>query len=49
MTLNTFNLARDEYRATRLRKLRGSPKPSTSGAVDINLLELGQQAKSREH
>lgn len=42
MTLYTFNLARGEYRATRLRKLRGSPKPSSSGGVDINLLELGQ-------
>ena len=45
MTLYTFNLARDEYRATQLRKLRGSPKPGASGRVDINLLELGQQAK----
>ncbi|ACL41927.1 conserved hypothetical protein (plasmid) [Pseudarthrobacter chlorophenolicus A6] len=43
MTLYAFNLARDEYRATRLRKLRGSPKPSSSGQVDINLLELGQK------
>ncbi|CAH0126313.1 hypothetical protein SRABI83_00088 [Arthrobacter sp. Bi83] len=43
----TFTLARDEYRATRLRKLRGSPKPGTSGNVDINLLELGQE--HREH
>ncbi|GGH94632.1 hypothetical protein ACFFGR_02740 [Arthrobacter liuii] len=43
MTLYTFNLARDEYRATKLRKLRGSPKPSSSGSVDINLLELGQK------
>lgn len=42
MTLYTFNLARDEYRATQLRKRRGSPKPGTSGSVDINLLELGQ-------
>ena len=42
MTLYTFNLARDEYRATKLRKLRGSPKPGTSGRVDINLLEVGQ-------
>ena len=38
-----FILARDEYRATQLRKRRGSPKPGTSGAVDINLLELGQE------
>ncbi|MFP5311324.1 MAG: hypothetical protein ACLGH7_02770 [Actinomycetes bacterium] len=37
-----FFLARDEYKATQLRKLRGSPKPSSSGSVDINLLELGQ-------
>jgi len=43
MTLYTFNLARDEYRATKLRKLRGSPKPSSSGRVDVNLLELGQK------
>jgi hypothetical protein len=43
MTLYTFNLARDEYRATKLRKRRGSPKPSSSGRVDINLLELGQK------
>lgn len=48
MTLYTFNLARDEYRATKLRKLRGSPKPGTSGAVNINLLELGQQTNGRE-
>ena len=38
----TFRLSRDEYLATQLRKLRGSPKPSSSGSVDINLLELGQ-------
>ena len=37
-----FTLARDEYRTTRLRKRRGSPKPST-GNVDIDLLELGQK------
>lgn len=49
MTLYTFNLARDEYRATKLRKLRGSPKPSSSGSVDINLLELGQTKKGQEH
>ncbi|WP_422759014.1 hypothetical protein [Paenarthrobacter sp. C1] len=42
MSLYTFKLARDEYKATQLRKLRGSPKPSSSGSVDINLLELGQ-------
>lgn len=36
-----FILARDEYRATQLRKRRGSPRPGTSGSVDINLLELG--------
>lgn len=37
-----YTLARDEYRATQLRKRRGSPKPGT-GNVDINLLELGQK------
>ncbi len=42
LTLYTFHLARDKYRATQLRKRRGSPKPSSSGNVDINLLELGQ-------
>ncbi|WP_227471705.1 hypothetical protein [Paenarthrobacter sp. YJN-5] len=42
MTLYTFKLSHDEYRATQLRKLRGSPKPCSSGSVDINLLELGQ-------
>lgn len=47
MTLYAFNLARDEYRATRLRKLRGSPKPSSSGNVDINLLELGQDHRNQ--
>ena len=41
-TYYAFTLARDEYRATQLRKRRGSPKPGTSGSVDINLLELGQ-------
>lgn len=41
--LYAFGLSRDEYRATQLRKRRGSPKPGTSGSVDINLLELGQQ------
>jgi hypothetical protein len=47
MTLYTFNLARDEYRATKLRKRRGSPKPSSSGRVDINLLEMGQKRPER--
>ncbi|UKA55109.1 hypothetical protein LFT45_03965 [Arthrobacter sp. FW305-BF8] len=37
-----YTLSRDEYRATRLRKKRGSPKPGT-GNVDIDLLELGQK------
>lgn len=37
-----YTLARDEYRATQLRKRRGSPKPGT-GNVDISLLELGQK------
>jgi hypothetical protein len=46
-TLYAFILARDEYRATRLRKLRGSLEPGTSGSVDINLLELGQQRPER--
>ncbi len=41
-----FFLARDEYRATRLRKLRNSPKPGT-GNVDIGLLELGQEPPHR--
>ncbi|WP_255770050.1 hypothetical protein [Pseudarthrobacter sulfonivorans] len=41
MTAHTFNLARDEYKATQLRKRRGFPEPG-SGNVDINLLELGQ-------
>ncbi|WP_223252970.1 hypothetical protein [Arthrobacter sp. AFG7.2] len=49
MTLYTFNLARDEYRATKLRGLRGSPQPGTSGRVDVNLLELGQQKKEPGH
>ncbi|WP_416405532.1 hypothetical protein [Arthrobacter sp. LFS091] len=30
-----ITLARQEYRATKLRKLRGSPKPSTTGRVEI--------------
>jgi len=42
-----YSLARDEYRATQLRKRRGSPKPGTSGRVDINLLELNQQRPGR--
>jgi hypothetical protein len=42
-TLYTFGLSRDEYRAAQLRKRRGSPKPGTSGRVDVNLLELGQE------
>lgn len=41
-TIYALRLARDEYRATRLRRLRGSPKPGT-GSVDIDLLELGQE------
>lgn len=41
-----FFLARDEYRATQLRTLRGSPKPGT-GNVDIDLLELGQERHDR--
>lgn len=44
--LYAFRLSRDEHRASQLRKRRGSPKPGTSGRVDINLLELGQ--KNRE-
>jgi hypothetical protein len=42
-----YSLARDEYRATQLRKRRGSPKPGTSGRVGVNLLELGQQRPDR--
>ncbi|WP_043806276.1 hypothetical protein [Paenarthrobacter aurescens] len=34
-TFYAFTLARKEYRATQLRKLRGSPKPGSSGRVDI--------------
>jgi hypothetical protein len=45
--LYTLGLSRDEYRASRLRKQRGSPKPGTSGRVDINLLELGQKRPDR--
>jgi hypothetical protein len=41
-----FILARDEYRATQLRKRRGSPKPGT-GSVDLDLLELGQKSPDR--
>ena len=37
-----FGLARAEYKAARLRGLRGSPAPG-SGTVDISLLELGQK------
>lgn len=48
MTPYTFKLARNEYRATKLRKLRGSPKPGTSGRVDTNLLELGQDHREQE-
>jgi hypothetical protein len=42
LTCYAFILARDEYRAAQLRKHRGSPKPGTSGNVDINMLELSQ-------
>jgi hypothetical protein len=38
---HALTLARDEYRASQLRKRRGSPAPGT-GSVDTNLLELGQ-------
>ncbi|KIS28806.1 hypothetical protein TV39_02910 [Arthrobacter sp. SPG23] len=37
-----YRLSRDEYRATQLRKRRGSPKPGT-GNVDVSLLEPGQK------
>lgn len=37
-----FTLARAEYRATQLRKRRGSPRPGV-GNVDVTLLELGQK------
>jgi hypothetical protein len=47
-TLYTFGLSRDEYRARQLRKRRGSPKPGTSGRVDINLLELGQKHREEQ-
>lgn len=46
LTPYAFNLGRDEYRATQVRKRRGSPKPGT-GNVDIDLLELGQQRPDR--
>lgn len=39
-------LVRDEYRATQVRKRRGSPKPGT-GNVDFDLLELGQERPRR--
>jgi hypothetical protein len=45
--LYAFGLSRDEYRATQLRKRRGSPKPGASGRVDINLLEMGQEFSVR--
>lgn len=35
ITLYMVTLSRQEYRATQLRKLRGSPKPSSSGRADI--------------
>ncbi|VXC65769.1 conserved hypothetical protein [Arthrobacter sp. 9V] len=34
-TLYAVTLSVQEYRATQLRKLRGSPKPSSTGRVDI--------------
>lgn len=37
-TFYAFKLARDEYRATQVRKRRNSPKPG-SGNVDIGLLD----------
>ncbi|CAN7214310.1 hypothetical protein LJR078_000730 [Arthrobacter sp. LjRoot78] len=46
--LYAFALSRDEYRASQLRKRRGSPKPGTSGRVDINLLELGQKHRDEQ-
>ena len=46
LVLYALSLARDEYRATQLRKLRNSPKPGT-GNVDIDLLELGRQRPHR--
>jgi len=42
LTWYGFRLSRDEYRATQLRKERGSPKPG-NGSVDLNLLELGSR------
>jgi hypothetical protein len=41
-----FNLSRDEYKATRLRKQRGSPMPGT-GYVDVQLLETGRRRAKR--
>lgn len=49
MALYTFKLARDEYRATQLRKRRGSPKPGTSGRVDLNSLELAYERRNQGH
>lgn len=46
ITYYALSLARDEYRATQLRKRRNSPKPGT-GNVDIDLLELGQEHPNR--
>lgn len=40
-TFYAFRLARDEYRASQLRKLRNSPKPG-AGNVDVTSLERGQ-------
>lgn len=34
-TFYAVTLSRQEYHATQLRKLRGSPKPSSTGRVDI--------------
>lgn len=34
-TFYAATLSRQEYRATQLRKLRGSPKPSSTGRADI--------------
>jgi hypothetical protein len=39
-----FKLARDEYRAAQLRKLRKSPTPG-SGNVDVSLLDLGHERR----
>ncbi len=35
VTIYTVSMSRLEYRAMRLRKLRGSPRPSPSGRADI--------------